>query len=325
MSPLVPATPRRSAGSRPLHRRRRGPDPRRRYRGAVRAAVARYAAALTNAAACRSRPLPPPISPASSRAPSPSSATASTGGRVSPTCPSPMTRRCAGRAPSTSRPATPSIVPASLVWHPFLHLRSAGDLPVVPPARRSRLRRRRRRGVARRPLRGGGARCRGVVLARDDAAAQLRLDTLPPPLRALVRRFEATGDRVALLEVDHQQPHPERLRGACLRPARGARLRLRQAANLDAADAVTDALASLAEARRLAKEAQRTRSPPSPVERLGGRDRRCRSPRLRRARENAERIAFILTSEDRRHLAERESATTGSVAGDLDAASAASS
>ena len=25
-------------------------------------------------------------------------------------------------------------VPASLVWHPFLHLRSAGDLPVAPPA-----------------------------------------------------------------------------------------------------------------------------------------------------------------------------------------------
>ena len=29
-------------------------------------------------------------------------------------------------------------------------------------------------------------------------------------------------------------------------------------------------------------------------------------------RENAERIAFILTSDDRRHLAERESASTGS-------------
>ena len=30
---------------------------------------------------------------------------------------------------------------------------------------------------------------------------QLRIDTLPPPLRALVRRFEATGDRVTLLDV----------------------------------------------------------------------------------------------------------------------------
>ena len=212
-------------------------------------------------------------------------------------------------------------VPASLVWHPFHHVRSAGDLPVAPP------------GL-------GGLACGDSVaaaslaglydvVARDAAALfwhamtpppQIRLDTLPPPVRAFVRRFEDAGDRVALLDATTNNRIPAIVAVLASDRDEAPAFVFAAAANLDTAIAAADALMNLAETRRLAKEAQRTRPPPSlandwedvidPADHLN----------FAAARENAERIAFILTAEDRRHIAERESATTGSIAGDLDAA-----
>lgn len=209
-------------------------------------------------------------------------------------------------------------VPAALVWHPFLHLRSAGDLPVIPPG-----------------LGGLGfgdsvaaASLAGLydVVARDAAALfwhsmtpppHFHRDTLPPALSALVHRFERSGDRVSLLDATTNNRIPTLLAVLASDRQEAPAFVLAAAANLDIAIAAADALRNLAEARRRAKSAQQTRPPPSPsndwedvidaADHLG----------FAAARENAERTAFILTSDDRRHLAERESAATGSVAGDL--------
>ena len=212
-------------------------------------------------------------------------------------------------------------VPASLVWHPFVHLRSAGDLPVAPPGE-------------------AGLACAGSVaaaslaglyevVARDAAALfwhamtpppQLRLDTLPPSLRALVRRFESAGDRVTLLEVTTNSRIPSVVAVlASDRPDAPAFV-FATAASLDAAEAVAEALAGLAENRRLARLAQRSLPPPSPVNDWEDVVDAADHLAFAASRENVERLAFILTSDDRRHLAERDSASTGSVAGDLDAA-----
>ena len=213
-------------------------------------------------------------------------------------------------------------VPASLVWHPFLHLRSAGDLPVRAAGRgRARLRRRRRGRLARRPLRRGGARRRGAVLARDDAAAA-----------ASPRHAAAAAPR----------PRPP-LRGG-RRPGRAPRGRPPTTASRASSrcSPPTAPKRPPSSSPRRPASTPRTpspmRSPASPRTAVSPASRSGRCRRRRRSndwedvidaadhlafaasRENAERIAFILTSDDRRHLAERDSASTGSVAGDLDAA-----
>ena len=212
-------------------------------------------------------------------------------------------------------------VPASLVWHPFLHVRSAGDLPVIPPGR------------------GGlgfgdsvpAASLAGLydVVARDAAAVfwqamtpppHIRHETLPPAIGALVGRFERAGDRVLLLDATTNNRIPVIL--AVLvsdRPEAPASV-FAAAANLDPVVASADALRKLAETRRLARAAQRSEPPPSPSNDWEDVIEPADHLRFAAARENAERIAFILTSEDRRHLSEREAAATGSAAGDLEVA-----
>jgi len=212
-------------------------------------------------------------------------------------------------------------VPASLVWSPFLHLRSAGDLPVAPPSL-------------------GGLACGDSVaaaclaglydvVARDAAALfwhsmtpppHFRRDTMTPAVLDLVQRFERAGDRVTLLDVTTNNRIPALL--AILgsdRPDAPAFV-FAAAANLDIATAAGNALRNLAEVRRLAKAAQQQRPPPSPANDWEDVIDAADHLDFAAARENAERIAVILTSDDRRHLSDRESAATGSVAGDLDVA-----
>jgi ribosomal protein S12 methylthiotransferase accessory factor len=200
-------------------------------------------------------------------------------------------------------------------------VRSAGDLPVAPPSL-------------------GGLACGDSVaaaclaglydvVARDAAALfwhsmtappHFRRDTLPPPISDLVHRFERTGDRVTLLDATTNNRIPALLAVLASDRPEAPAFAFAAAANLDIAIAAAEALRKLAEACRLAKMAQLSGPPPSPsndwedvidaADHLG----------FAAARENAERIAVILTSEDSRHLAERESAATGSVAGDLEVA-----
>ena len=169
-----------------------------------------------------------PVSPASSRAPSRSSATASIAARFPLRA---VHRRHAGAVGERGRPRDRRHRPRAGVAG-VASLRS-------PPERR----RPARRAAGPRP---GSLAATASPPPRSPASTmwwratrrrlfwhamtpppQLRLDTLPPPLRALVRRFEAAGDRVALLEVTTNSRIPSDRRGACLRPPRGARLRLR--------------------------------------------------------------------------------------------------
>lgn len=212
-------------------------------------------------------------------------------------------------------------LPASLVWHPFAHVRRAGDLPVAPP------------GL------GGlafgdsvaAAALAGLydVVARDSAALfwlsmtpppQIHLDTLPPAVRALVQRFKAAGDRVMLLDATTNSRIPVIVAVlAADRPGTPA-FSFGLAANLDPAIAAADALADLAETRRMTRHVQRTRPPPSPANDWEDVIDADDHLSFAAAHENTERIAFMLASEDRRHLAERESTASGSVTGDLDTA-----
>lgn len=212
-------------------------------------------------------------------------------------------------------------VPAVLVWHPFHYVRSAGDLPVAPA------------GV-------GGLACgesvaaaclAGLydVVARDSAALfwqsmtpppVIDPDTLPASISSHVRRFEATGDRITLLDATTNNRIPAVIAVlASDRPAAPAFV-FAAAADLDPAAAMAGALASLAESRRLARRALQTRPPPSPSNDWEDVIEPADHLNFAAARENAERVAFMLGSEDRRHLADRESGATGSAAGDLDVA-----
>lgn len=212
-------------------------------------------------------------------------------------------------------------VPASLVWHPFHHVRSAGDLPVAPPG-----------------LSGlacgdsvGTACLTGVydVVARDAAALfwhsmtpppVIHPDTLPATLASHVRRFEATGDKITLLDATTNNRIPAIIAVlASDRPDAPAFV-FAAAADLDPAVAVAAALANLAESRRLARKAQHTRPLPSAANDWEDVIDSADHLNFAAARENSERMAFMIGSEDRRHLAERENGATGTVAGDLDVA-----
>ncbi len=91
------------------------------------------------------------------------------------------------------------------------------------------------------------------------------------------------------------------------------------AANLDPAAALAAALAELAGTLRAAREAGRQRPPPSPANDWEDVIDAADHLDFAADRANSERVAFLLASDDRRHLADRESAATGSVAGDLEA------
>jgi ribosomal protein S12 methylthiotransferase accessory factor len=212
-------------------------------------------------------------------------------------------------------------VPASLVWHPFRHIRSAGDLPVAPP------------GLGGLALGDSeaAANLAGLydVVARDAAALfwismtpppHLQHDTLPPSLRGLIRRFEASGGRVTLLDATTDNRIPTVIAVLAADDPDVPALVFAAASNLDPATAAARAVMDLAEARRLALHARRTRPPPSPANDWEDVIEAADHLNFAAARDNAERIAFILASEDRRHLLDRESGTTGSVSGDLDRA-----
>lgn len=219
--------------------------------------------------------------------------------------------------------ATSSIVhvPAALVWHPFLHHRLAGDLPVLPP------------------WTGGLACADGVaaaslaglydVVARDAAAMfwqsmtappRIVTETLPPGLRALVARFAVGGSDVTLLDVTTDNRIPAVIAALAGRRPDAPALAFAAAADLDPARAVAASLAAVAETRRRARAAMAAQPPPSPAndweDVIEAEDHLA----VAADRDNGARFAFLFESEDRRHLADRDGGATGTVTGDLDQA-----
>jgi ribosomal protein S12 methylthiotransferase accessory factor len=210
-------------------------------------------------------------------------------------------------------------VPAGLVWHPFRYVRSAGDRPVMPahPA-----------GLAAGDSVAEAA-LTGIceVVARDSAAlfwhsltAPPILDsaTLPPPLRDLLGRFEIGGDRVTLLDVTTDNRVPSYVAALSSERPEAPSLVFGLAADLDPAAAVRGALLDLAAARREAVSAMFDRAAPSPTN--DWEDVIEPADHLAFAADPGNRplIASFLDSDDRRQLADRDNAATGSAGGDLE-------
>ena len=209
-------------------------------------------------------------------------------------------------------------VPASLVRHPFVHLRRAGDLPVFPP------------GLGGLALGDGvaGAALAGLydVVARDAAALlwlamttppHIRIETLPPPVRGLAGRLEAGGDTVTLLDATTDNRIPAIVAVLSSRADLAPAFVFAVAASLDPVRAASEALTGLAEARRLAVEARRSRPPPSPANDWEDVIEPADHLTFAAARENADRAMPVLASEERLNLTDREGVATGSVSGDL--------
>ena len=219
--------------------------------------------------------------------------------------------------------ATGSVVhvPAALVWHPFVYLRRAGDLPVLPPGAD---------GLAY----GDGVAAASLaglydVVAADAAALfwcsmtpppRIALDTLPPALRRLAARFGPDGGGLALLDVttDNRIAAVVAMLSSD-RPGAPA-FALAAAADLDPARAVEAALGRLAATRRRARTVLAERPSPSPAndweDVIDADDHLA----FAAAREHAERLAFMQASDDLRPLADRDGGATGSVEGDLEQA-----
>jgi ribosomal protein S12 methylthiotransferase accessory factor len=211
--------------------------------------------------------------------------------------------------------------PAAMVWYPFSYLRTAGDLPITasnPGGLACG------EGVA-------GAALAGIcdVVARDAAALfwqavtqppRVRIETLPERLRDMVRRFERAGDAVIILDVTTDNRIPSFVAiAASDSPDRPAYV-FAYAAGLDPGTAVDEALCSLAEKRREAGEVARSRPRPSATNQWEDVLSLADHVNFATDHDNRHLFATALSSDEQRDLLDVESAATGSVDGDLEAA-----
>ena len=211
-------------------------------------------------------------------------------------------------------------LPAAFVWHPFNYIRSGGDLPIVP-ATTSGL-------ACRETLAAAALAGLCEIVARDGLALfwqsqtappQMRTDSLPKPLAAIVARFEKTGDRVAILDVTSNHRLTSfatvLLSDKTERPA----FVFAAAAGLDPEATIGEALLALAETRRIAQDVRRLRPPPSSANRWE--DVVEWHDHLNFAADpfNREQLAFIVSSDDRRSFFDYDSTSAGSVEPDLEA------
>jgi len=157
-------------------------------------------------------------------------------------------------------------VPAALVFHPFVYVRTAGDKPIAPPS-------------------VGGLACAASVaeaalvglyevICRDamaifwqamTAPPHVTREDMPPSLLAMLARFEADGDRIVLLDVATDNTVPAFV--AILQSERPERPAIvcDAGANLDPEVAVTQALTRIAAALRRWADAPPDLEPPTPA------------------------------------------------------------
>jgi ribosomal protein S12 methylthiotransferase accessory factor len=212
-------------------------------------------------------------------------------------------------------------VPAAFVFHPFPYRRRGGDMPIAPPNAAGLAC---AEGIAEAALAGL------AELVRQDALAlfwqamtmppQLVVETLSEPVRNCIRRFEAAGDRLAIVDIATDNSMPAFLAIiSSERPERPAFV-LDAAADLDAETAVLKTLVRLAETRRRSQEAMSRVAAVSPANEWE--DMVDPVDHLRFAADHANRACFefTLASEVRRDIGEYEPRATGSVEADLETA-----
>jgi ribosomal protein S12 methylthiotransferase accessory factor len=149
---------------------------------------------------------------------------------------------------------------------------------------------------------------------------QIVLETLSEPVRNCIRRFEAAGDRLAIVDIATDNSMPAFLAIiASEQPERPAFV-LDAAADLDAETAVLKALVRLAETRRRSQEAMSRLATVSPANEWE--DMVDPVDHLRFAADHANRdcFEFALASEVRRDIGEYEPRAAGSVEADLETA-----
>ena len=209
-------------------------------------------------------------------------------------------------------------VPAPFVWLPYPYFRNGGELPIVP-ANAAGL------GCAHGL---GAAALAGLcdVVARDALALfwhasitppQVGVASLPPHLRDLVARFEATGDRVAILDIASDNRVPTFAAAlSSSEPERPAFV-LAGAADLDPSVAIANALSQVAETARMSRQIMRRRPPPAATSEWE--DLVDPEDHLNFAANHRNRalFEFALSSEEQRDFPGYENLATGAADADL--------
>jgi ribosomal protein S12 methylthiotransferase accessory factor len=195
-------------------------------------------------------------------------------------------------------------VPAAMVFHPFVYLRLAGDKPIAPP------------GAAGLACAAGAAEAAfsGLcdVICQDAMALFWQAMTSPPQvtrqgispgLADMIRRFEASGDSVVLLDIATDNAVPAFAAVLCSDQPEAA---------------VAKALKRLASTRRQLTGGPNGDEPPTPDD--GWRDMVGPLDHLLIAADHGNRSAFdfAIGSEIRRELNEYEPRGGGSIEADLD-------
>jgi ribosomal protein S12 methylthiotransferase accessory factor len=212
-------------------------------------------------------------------------------------------------------------LPAAYVWHPFAYPRGSGDLPIGEP------------GTAGLACRAGAAAAAYAglmeVVERDALAifwqarvppTAVRLDSLPERVARLVRRHEATGDRLGIFDIHTDNAIPTFVAVLAAETADRPALVYAAASDLDPVEAAAAALLKLARIRRLAHAVKRVRAPVSPegdwedvVDRL---DHLAFAAEQR----NLTHSAFVFTADEPRDLASYEDLSAKTVERNLDIA-----
>jgi ribosomal protein S12 methylthiotransferase accessory factor len=210
-------------------------------------------------------------------------------------------------------------VPAAFVFHPFPYRRLGGDMPIAPPNSAGLAC---AEGIAEAALAGLADILRQDALALFWQAQimppQLARDALSEPIRDMVRRFEASGDRLFLLDIATDNSLPAFLAiVASERPERPA-FALDAGADLDAEAAVMKALRRLAETRRRSQAALAQMVAATPAN--DWEDMTDPVDHLLFAADHANRqhFEFALASEIRRDIGEYEPRSAASVEADLE-------
>ncbi len=212
-------------------------------------------------------------------------------------------------------------VPAAFVWFPYFWLRTGGDLPIVEPSATGLAC---GEGVASATLAG-----LYDVVARDAAALfwqtatpppQIRAEALPEAARGLIARFVLAGARATILDVTTNNRIPSFVAVATSEEPDRPAYAFAMAADLDPEAAIELALLRLADTRRLAAAAMRSRPPPSPA--YDWEDVTEWADHLTFAAAHANRRAcdFALSSEDRRDIADYDRHPFGDADAELEAA-----
>lgn len=210
-------------------------------------------------------------------------------------------------------------LPAAFVFHPFPYRRRGGDVPIAPSNAAGLAC---AEGIAEAALAGLAEIIRQDALALFWQAMmlppQVARETLPEPVRDMIGRLEAAGDRLAILDIATDNNVPTFLAVlASERPERPAFV-LDAAAGLDAETAVASAVTRLAETRRQSQDAVRRLVKVTPANEWE--DMVDPIDHLLFAADHANRSSFefALASDVRRDLGEYEPRSTGSVEADLE-------